>query len=254
MNYSSMLDAIIAKSELSLRQISKRCADLNLHITPSYISQLKNGKLPPPSEEVSLILAKVCGSKDQSKLVFQGYMEKAPELVREYMLASSALNKIMLESLCRSDNNGEISSEFRKHIETLDILSTLELSSKYISAEDTSKAGELIKEISLSSGCVTKVDAHGDLINFFLGDSSMQPFIPHHAYIYVLPTKTYLLKDRDVIAFYPLGRKIPALRRLFMVNNKVLLIPDDRSFDIHCYESIDDINYIGKVVSFKVDL
>lgn len=254
MNYAQMLDQMISSSELSLRQIAKRCNDLNLHITPSYISQLKNGKLPPPSEEVSLILAKVCGSKDQSRLVFQGYMEKAPELVKEYMLASSALNKIMLESLCRADNNGEISAEFRKHIETLDVLSTLELSSKYISVDDTSKAADLVKEISLSSGCVTKADAHGDLINFFLGDTAMQPSIPNHAYIYILPTKTFLLKDRDVIAFYPHGRKIPTLRRLFLMDEKILLIPDDHSSEIYIHDSIDDINYIGKVVSFKVDL
>lgn len=48
MSYSEMLSQIIEESELSLRQISKRCADLDLNITPSYISQLKNGKLPPP--------------------------------------------------------------------------------------------------------------------------------------------------------------------------------------------------------------
>ena len=116
MSYSEMLSQIIEESELSLRQISKRCADLDLNITPSYISQLKNGKLPPPSEEVSLVLAKACGSKNQAQLVFQGYMEKAPELVKEYMLASSALNKIMLETLCQTDNNGPMSREFKKNI------------------------------------------------------------------------------------------------------------------------------------------
>ncbi len=82
-----MLDAIITESELSLRQISKLCTQFDISITPSYISQLKNGKLPPPSPEVSLALAKVCNSKNQSQLVFQGYMEKAPEVIREYMLA-----------------------------------------------------------------------------------------------------------------------------------------------------------------------
>lgn len=254
MNYSKMLERLIEKSELSLRQISKRCADLNLTITPSYISQLKNGKLPPPSEEVSLILAKVCGTKEQSQLVFQGYLEKAPELVREYMLASSALNKIMLESLCRADNNGELSTEFRKHIEELDVLSTLEISSKYISLDDTSKAGELLKEISLSSGCVTKSDTNGALMNVFLGDTSMNPTIPNHSYLYILPTKTSLLKDRDILAIYPSGRKMPTLRRLFHVQDKILLIPDERSHEIFSYETIEQIDYIGKVVAFKVDL
>ncbi|WP_130863741.1 S24/S26 family peptidase [Bacilliculturomica massiliensis] len=255
MKYAQMLDRMISDSELSLRQISKRCADLDLNITPSYISQLKNGKLPPPSEEVSLVLAKVCGGKDQSRLVFQGYLEKAPELVREYMLASSALNKIMLETLCRYDNNGEVSKEFRKQIESLDVLSTLEVSSKYVSSDDTTRAKDLIREITLASGEAVKADVQGELINFFLADSSMAPFIPSHAYLYIMPTKMDLLKDRDIIAFYPEGRRIPTLRRLFfMRGERYLLVPDDKSQQIYLYEEWDRINYIGKVVSFKVDL
>lgn len=255
MNYAQMLDQMIESSELSLRQISKRCSDLNLNITPSYISQLKNGKLPPPSEEVSLVLAKVCGFKDQSKLVFQGYLEKAPELVREYMLASSALNKIMLETLCRYDNNGDVSREFKKHIESLDVLSTLEVASKYISTDDTTRAKDLIREISLTSGEAVKADAQGELINLFLADTSMAPFIPSHAYLYIMPTKMELLKDRDIIAFYPEGRRIPTLRRLyFMRGGRYLLIPEDKSQQVFLFEDWDEVNYIGKVVSFKVDL
>lgn len=255
MNYAQMLDRMIANSELSLRQISKRCADLNLTITPSYISQLKNGKLSPPSEEVSLVLSKVCGGKEQSRLVFQGYLEKAPELVREYMLASSALNKIMLETLCRYDNNGEVSKEFRRQIESLDVLSTLEVASKYISSDDTSRAENLIREISLSSGETVKADTQGNLMKLFLPDTSMAPFIPSHAYLYIMPTKMELLKDRDIIAFYPEGRRVPTLRRLYhMSEERYLLVPEDKSHQIYFYDRWEQVNYIGKVVSFKVDL
>ena len=255
MNYAKMLENIIEESELSLRQISKRCSDLNLKITPSYISQLKNGKLSPPSEEVSLVLAKVCGAKNQSQLVFQGYLEKAPKLVREYMLASSALNKIMLESLARADQNGDVSSEFKKHIKQLDVLSTLEISSQYVSADDPGKAKDLLRQISLNSGEVVKSDTKGELSHFFLADTSMMPVIPSHAYLYIMPTKMELLKDRDIIAFYPEGRRVPTLRRLFfMANDRYLLVPEDKSHQIYFYEDWSNVNYIGKVVSYKVDL
>ena len=254
MSYSEMLSTIIEESELSLRQISKRCADLDLNITPSYISQLKNGKLPPPSEEVSLVLAKACGSKNQAQLVFQGYMEKAPELVKEYMLASSALNKIMVQTLCRADNNGPMSTEFKKHIDSLDVLSTLDLTSKFVNADDASTAKELIREITLASGDAVQADANGQMINMFLGDDSMAPIIPNHSYLYILPTKTDLLKNRDILAIYPEGRKIPTLRRLFFVGNQILLIPDNKNHQIYTYESFEDIDYIGKLVSYKVDL
>lgn len=253
MTYAVMLDEIIKKSELSLRQISKRCEDLNLKITPSYISQLKNGKLPPPSEEVSLIIAKACGSDRQAHLVFQGYMEKAPSMIKEYMLASSSLNKVMLESLCKATNKS-YTREMDEYIKGLDILAALELSSKYVNIDEKDQRDSLIREICLGSGDAAKADAEGDMINLFLADSAMSPFIPVHAYIYIMPTKTELLKDRDIIAFYPDNRRVPTLRRLYYVKDKILLIPDDKSHETFFFDDIDEIHYIGKVVSFKVDI
>lgn len=253
MSYAQMLDAIISESELSLRQISKLCTQFDITITPSYISQLKNGKLPPPSPEVSLALAKVCSSKNQSQLVFQGYMEKAPEVIKEYMLASSQLNRIMLESLCKSETT-TISKESLDYLKNLDILSTLEMSSRYISKDNSLNATDLIREITLSSGGVSKIQAQGDMINFFLGDTSMSPTIPVHSYIYILPTKLELLKERDIIAFYPNNRKQATLRRVFFSNDKILLIPEDKTFQIYIIDNFEDIDYLGKVVSYKVDM
>ena len=253
MTYAEMLDAIIEESELSLRQISKLCTQFDISITPSYISQLKNGKLPPPSPEVSLALAKVCNSKNQSQLVFQGYMEKAPDVIKEYMLASSQLNRIMLESLCRAENS-TMTQESIDYLKNLDILSTLEMSSRYINPDNKLTPNDLIREITLSSGGVSKINAQGDMINFFLGDTSMSPTIPIHSYIYILPTKLELLKERDIIAFYPNNRKQPTLRKIFYTNDKILLIPEDKAYQIYIIESYEDIEYIGKVVSYKVDL
>jgi transcriptional regulator with XRE-family HTH domain len=253
MTYAEMLDAIITESDLSLRQISKLCTQFDISITPSYISQLKNGKLPPPSPEVSLALAKVCGSKNQSQLVFQGYMEKAPDVIKEYMLASSQLNRIMLESLCKADQNS-ISKEALDYLKNLDILSTLEMSSKYISPETKFNPNELVREITLSSGGVSKIQAQGDMVSFFLGDTSMSPTIPVHSFMYILPTKLDLLKERDIIAFYPNNRKQATLRKIFFSNDKILLIPEDKTFQIYIIDSFEDIDYIGKVVSYKVDL
>jgi transcriptional regulator with XRE-family HTH domain len=219
MGYAEMLDEIISESELSLRQISKLCTQFNISITPSYISQLKNGKLPPPSPEVSLALAKVCNSKKQAQLVFQGYMEKAPDVIREYMLASSQLNRIMLESLCKADNN-TMPREALDYLKNLDVLSTLEMSSRYIGSDSNLNSPDLIREITLSSGGVVKVQAQGDMINFFLGDTSMSPTIPVHSYS-IFATRLELLKERDIIALYPNNRKQPTLRKIFYSNGKI---------------------------------
>ncbi|MDD2218138.1 MAG: helix-turn-helix transcriptional regulator [Eubacteriales bacterium] len=251
MNYAAMLDAMIIKSELSLRQITKRCADLDLSITPSYISQLKNGKLPPPSPEVSLALAKACNSKEASKLVFQGYLEKAPEVIKEYMLASSQLNKIMLESLYKEHNDSKMAEEAKEYLNNMDILSTIEMSSKYIKDGKIDFKEDLVKEITLGSGGAAY---DGEIINIFLGDSSMSPFIPIHSYISIMPTKPELIKNRDIIAFYPYGKRQAVLRRVYFEKNKILLLPDDRTSDIYITGTIEELNYIGKVISFRVDL
>ncbi len=253
MTYAEMLDEIIMKSELSLRQISKRCEDLNLKITPSYISQLKNNKLPPPSEEVSLVLAKACGSDKQAHLVFQGYMEKAPTMVREYMLASSTLNKVMLESLCKATNK-TFTKEMEDYIKSLDVLAALELSSKYVYSDNPNHRDDLVREICLNSGDVAEADSKGEIINLFLADGAMSPYIPIYAYIYIMPTKVELLKDRDIIAFYPDNRRVPTLRRIYFIKDKILMIPDDKAHDTFFFDDMSEISYIGKVVSFKVDV
>jgi hypothetical protein len=181
-------------------------------------------------------------------------MEKAPEVIKEYMLASSQLNRIMLESLCKADKNNTMSQEAFDFLRSMDVLSTLEMSSRYINSENKLDPAELIKEITLSSGGVTKVQAQGDMTNFFLGDTSMSPTIPVHSYIYILPTKLELLKERDIIALYPNNRKQPTLRRIFYSNDKILLVPEEKNFEIYIIDSFEEIDYIGKVVSYKVDL
>jgi len=247
-----MLDSIIEKSELSLRQIAKRCAELNLTITPSYISQLKNGKLPPPTAEVSLILAKACNSKEESKLIFQGYLEKAPDVIKEYMLASSELNKIMLETLYKTQGNSAMTEDAMKYLKEMDILSTIEMSSKYIKDGQVSLTADAAKELTLSSGGVVKEDSN--IITTFMPDTSMTPTIPVHSFLHIMPTKPDLLKSKDIIAFYVPGKKQAQIRRIYFERNTILLLPDDKSSQIYILNSLEDVEYIGKLVSFRVDL
>lgn len=251
LNYAEMLDAIIVKSNLSLRQIAKRCADLDLSITPSYISQLKNGKLPPPTPEVSMILAKACNSNEESKLIFQGYLEKAPEVIKQYMLASSALNKVMLETLYKVENNGQMTDEAKEYLNKLDVLSTIEMSSQYIKDGQIDISPDLAKRITLESGGAVE---DKNMITMVLSDTAMQPTIPIHSFIHIIPTRTDLLKTRDIIAFYPYGKKKAVLRRIYFEKNKILLIPDDRSCEIFIFDDFSEISYVGKVVSYRIDL
>jgi hypothetical protein len=82
----------------------------------------------------------------------------------------------------------------------------------------------------------------------------MAPSVPMHSFLYITTTRTELLKDRDIVAYYPGNRKILTLRRVFFVQDKILLIPDDKNSEILIINSFDDVDYIGKVTSYKVDL
>lgn len=252
MTYSQMLDSIITDSKLSLRQLALKCENLGLSITPSYISQLKNNKLPPPTPEVSIAIAKACSSKLQAALVFLGYMEKAPDIIKNYMNTSTKLYRLMLENLCDGQTNVPLTPEAREFISKLDVISAFELTNNYLNEGKFDLTKELAEEMILVSGGAIKTN--NDMITTFINDSSMSPTIPLHSMLYIMPTKAAFIKEKDIIAIYPQGRKMVTLRRVFFLKDQVLLIPDDNTHDIISTTSIEKLDYLGKVISYKIDL
>lgn len=81
MTYKDLLQHYIKKSSFSYREISRRCKEQGNPVSQAYISQLVSGDVPPASEEVSNILAVITGG-DPEKLIWLGYIEKAPVQVQ----------------------------------------------------------------------------------------------------------------------------------------------------------------------------
>ncbi len=78
MKYADLLDKLIQQSGITAKDLAKKCQDLGIDITPSYISLLRNKeKNRVPSEDVSIALAKALGKPD-NYLVLEGYLEAAP--------------------------------------------------------------------------------------------------------------------------------------------------------------------------------
>lgn len=84
MSYSKLLDSYIAESNLTLEEIAERCKANGVDIHPSYISKLRKGTRPAPSEEISRALAISCGN-DPEKLANEGNIEKTPPEVAEVL-------------------------------------------------------------------------------------------------------------------------------------------------------------------------
>ncbi|MEH7176794.1 helix-turn-helix domain-containing protein [Neobacillus vireti] len=59
--YDHFLESNISQRNLSLTEIANLTEKSGQRITVSYLSKLKNGKMPPPSYKVSLVLAKILG-------------------------------------------------------------------------------------------------------------------------------------------------------------------------------------------------
>lgn len=84
MSYASMLDSFITYSKLSLEEIADRCKQKGVDIHASYISKLRKGTRPAPSEEISRAIAEACRA-DADALVIQGNIERTPkQIIDEY--------------------------------------------------------------------------------------------------------------------------------------------------------------------------
>lgn len=81
MSYAEILKGFIEKSRKTLEQISKECKKKGVSVHTTYISKLRLGQRPAPSDHMSRVLAEVTGG-DPEELIIAGYIEKAPEEVR----------------------------------------------------------------------------------------------------------------------------------------------------------------------------
>lgn len=107
--YADLLSFHIKRSGLTLREIAQQCRERGCPIDPSYISKLQTGRLPPPSEGISQILAQVLEASVE-ELTYWGYVEKAPKVIRQRLsldpdlspeVVSCAKRIYRLSTLCK---------------------------------------------------------------------------------------------------------------------------------------------------------
>lgn len=80
--YANLLSQHIDDSGMTLKEISNKLSENGLSVDSSYISKIKTGAKPPASENISRALAEVLNCNSE-KLVFAGYLDKAPDEIRE---------------------------------------------------------------------------------------------------------------------------------------------------------------------------
>ncbi len=84
MAFKDYISEAIEQSGLSLRNIVDELEKLDVKATPSYISQLRNGKAKPPSETMSRALSSVLKIPEE-QLFLEGYLETAPDIILQFV-------------------------------------------------------------------------------------------------------------------------------------------------------------------------
>lgn len=92
--YSELLKTYITNSDLSLREISRRCDSRGTPVSQAYISKLLKEDVPPASEDINRALAEVTGG-DPEQLIMAGYIEKAPEEVQKLLEEIEDINDFL---------------------------------------------------------------------------------------------------------------------------------------------------------------
>ena len=79
--YSGILKEYIEKSKLSLSQIETELRKKGFNKNKSYLSNLQNGKVEPPSSEVNITLAEIIGA-DPIRLILTPLLESMKSMMR----------------------------------------------------------------------------------------------------------------------------------------------------------------------------
>lgn len=85
MNYTEMLNNLINESGMNQKEISAKCKELGEDVTTTYLSALKNTNGKMASDNISRVIAKACHAKYDEILVVQAYIDKAPQIIIDFL-------------------------------------------------------------------------------------------------------------------------------------------------------------------------
>lgn len=246
MSYSETLARMVENSGMTLKDLADKCKQSGVRIDPSYISKLQTAKQLPASDEINIAIAKACDSEPDI-LLYEAYMEKAPEMIREFIKKLTKLLKINAKLSLLSQVPKEIEDLIEEQINGA---SEYELIQLFLTM-DTEKLE------SIGSGLVVKDHSDKDvrlLVNDFLNlnmpDDSMAPIINKGARVQI-EGREYVKSGDIVVAV--MEDKSYLIRRFISLGDKVVLIAENSSYEPLTIEKTA-INLAGRVKSITMEL
>lgn len=244
MGYYETLIEMIEKSGLTLQEIADKCGtDYGVKINRSYISKLQTRKQAPASDEVNVALAKVCGG-DVERFRYEGYIEKAPRYIKEFIESlTSTLKKMAifnLKSLISGDDLDRV-------IAGLNNTPDIELVAKINKAfEDTPNMEADYYRVT-KNGNDLKVSP---LLGARMNDDSMEPRIPKGAVLNLVNPDN--LKNGDIV-LVRISNKLFLVRRYIVLSEGIILVSDNPSYEPIELKNIN-AEIIAKVKSITINI
>jgi transcriptional regulator with XRE-family HTH domain len=244
MGYYETLIEMIEKSGLTLQEIADKCGtDYGVKINRSYISKLQTRKQAPASDEVNVALAKVCGG-DVERFRYEGYIEKAPIYIKEFIeLLISTLKKMAISDL-QSILSGD---HLDRVITTLNNTPDIELVAKINSVlESLPNIKADYYKVKLDESDIKMTP----LLGARMYDDSMEPRIPKGAILHLV--NPIELKNGDIV-LVRISNQSFLVRRYFQLEDEIILVSENSSYDpIKLQKHNTEI--VAKVKSITIDI
>jgi len=245
MGYRETLAQMIQNSEMKLREIAERAREKGHSLDASYLSKLQTGKLTPASAEINRAIAKACNG-DVNLLVWEGYMEKAPEIIRNYVNSTLPLLKHSMKTYAAKFAPPDQAENFKQLVNKL---SPIELV-RIIGTEPMASVNNTI--CHNSNTCETageEFDANLEqTIGIPMKDDSMEPLIPYKSILRYKPIKHTPANGSIVIV--DVHDKLQ-VRRFYCDNHRVSLIPENLNYS-PIFSDMDQINLIGIIKEYTL--
>lgn len=245
MPYNKLLNDLINKSGLKQIEIVNKCKQMNVDITPSYLSILRKEEDRIPSEEISRAIAKICGAEDEDILVIEAYIDKAhPTILKafnklrelSYNTAISTLNiklsdedKEVLKARILQQSYAQIVIEMAKTNTDVNVVN----GATTITADD----GVLKSEISESIG-------------FKVEDNSMYPILEKGNTVKIKYMNLDEYKDGDILCFRAKEGGKSLYRKCTFIkddNSQFVAVPLNSKYNSEVI-SVEDVTIVGKVI------
>jgi hypothetical protein len=243
-SYTEVLNKVLNYSNKTTNQISAESKKYEKSISSAYISQLKNGKKPPATEEVNLTIAKICGYPDPEELVFEAYIESAPDIMQKFIenligFFEKIFSKSFINGLPK--NEAEIlKKQFHNKDLRYSILKTF-LDKKLINALFKSLKNPIPVNYKKQKMLIPNFGA------FIIEDDSMSPTISKGDKMEI--NSTLKVGIGDIGIFKIKDQKKSITRRLFEEGEKYLLVPENKNNNNILRCNPEDVEIIGKVTA-----